>query len=1378
VFLCLLMILGAFSPMLSLGGTGPSETHSSPAVGTQTSHLLRLRSGTFDPVEGVPLQKDQLIKDRSDFYIVQFDGPIQDSWVTAITGLGCELIWYLPDDAYLVWSPQASNSELSVQPHVRYVGPVHPGYKVSPDLYIGPESKVVYISPLKDKVKIVEAILHLGGTVYVVGQSLIKAYVPRDKLLELAQVPEIGWMEPGGGGSFLNDNDARILYARQNVDGNFTNDGLSLWSWNGTAFQGTTGKGIKVMVTDTGVDGTHPAFDGRKIYFSTLNAPYTNWTDYFGHGTHCAGIILGNGSYRGPPAPQGINGTYAGVAPEALLMGEIIDWDANDDLKYGRTVEDIINDTEQHGAQVSSNSWSCCGVVQTYGITASIYDDAVRDSNKTAPGNQSIVYVFAAGNSGPGNIITPGVAKNVITVGATGDRKGGYDENYLTGFSSRGPVADGRRKPDVVAPGLYIMSAYANTPNFSYVSMSGTSMATPGVAGASTLIIDYLNKTYGLSPSPAMVKAILINGADQLLNPSYKYADSNQGWGRVNLSRSLLETDGRKVWGEDQQHLLTTGQSVDYYFNVTATKELRVHMAYTDPGASPMASKALVNDLDLVAFAPNGTAYNGSHFVNDYSATGGSSDVLNNTEGFRFKDPAIGKWHVRVKATDIPKGPQDYALTINGWTDISLHDIDLRAIDIQLSNTTPLEGDSVHWSTHFINEGLVPTGLVTYNIKLDGTLIKEGSYPSLLRHETIEITGDWNTTRGNHIFSMEVDPKGLLKETNENNNVVMADLFVYNYGLVVEARANTTFAPPGGIVHWAVVVNNTGTLPDTYDLKTGQVPNGWTLTAPVSVQLEPGSGKVLVFDIGTPVVAYAGTRLVLPLTITSKNLATLTEKVLLQAIVSQVFSFEMSAGPNEQVVAPDSSMKYNITITNKGNGFDSFWVRGHLSSKGTTLWQFDVLNPTVQLNPGGAAVVQVEIYASPDALAGDNCTLDLTVASVGQTDIVAHGTVYATAGARHSLVSSLVKDYAAVAPGKRANFTLVVMNLGNLRENVTYSVRVPPGWTSPVPTKIVLAPGGIMQFMVPITVPENALAGNYQFELDAMNPGGPVVNIIGVHFFTVTVLPVLGLSLEVEPLRLNGTAGDPFDLRIAIKDTGNVKEEVQILVEGLEPEWALTSEHFVFELTPGKGILCTTHIQTTNDTAGNYTLHVSALYGDKRTPSVAVPLSLKAPPVPNPPVIPPPKPKPKPQADNSWLFSALLVLFLLSVIIGVLIIVLLLRMRKREKAATHPVMPPPSPVPTQQYPKDPGPSTMPITADPEVLVQEPVPQGPVTEQEVSDLIAHTSFLIKEAVSKGKNVETPNNLLRLAESFQRSHELEKARTYAYKAKQMVQDLLKS
>jgi uncharacterized membrane protein/subtilisin family serine protease len=1407
VGIVLILLIGSFSPILALSGAVDQAGLTVSGSYVQPTHLLRLRAGTFDPIEGIPLPDDLLVKGPTEYLIVQFDGPIHDAWVRALEDLGCEVIWYLPDDAFLVYAPGVSQSELSAFDQVRYVGPYHPGYKLSPALFTGPEANVIYITPLRDSVVVALAVMILGGTVTAVNDNLVRGYLPREHLLALASLPEVGFIEPGGGGSFLMDNDARILHARQNVDGNFTNDGLSLWSWNGSAFQGTTGKGIKVMVTDTGIDGTHPDFDGRKIYFSPLNSGYANWTDYFGHGTHCAGIVLGNGTYRPPPAPQGQKGTYAGIAPEALLLGEIINWDANDDLMYGRTVNDVISDTEAHGAQVSSNSWSCCGTVQVYGVTSQIYDNAVRDSNKTKEGDQSIVYVFAAGNSGAGNIITPGVAKNVITVGAVGDNRG-FDENSLAGFSSRGPTADGRRKPDVVAPGVNVMSALANNPNFSFVGMSGTSMATPGVAGASTLVLDYFNKTYGFIPSPAMVKAVFVNGADQLVNPSYKYADSNQGWGRVNLSRSLLETNGRKVWGEDQKHLLSTDQSVDYYFNVSTSNELRIHIAYTDPGAAPPVSRALVNDLDLIAFAPNGTQYNASYFVKDYSATGGTPDNLNNVEGLRFKDPAVGQWRVRVFARDVPNGPQDYALTINGWTDISLHDIDLKVLDLNFSKASPPEGDTVLWKARIMNDALIPLDNVGYNVKLDGNLLMKGTMPYMDRHGIVEVSGNWTAVRGNHTISVEADPLGLIIEKDRTNNVAMGKLFVSHYGLAVDAKAVVSSVLPGALVHWLLTVNNTGTLPDSYNMTWGQIPKGWSATIPTSVQLGPGTGKTLAADIQTPMDAYAGARLSLPITVTSKALPVLKVTVHISAIVLQRYVMTVSLGPSTQMVPPDTSVNYNISISNHGNGPDSFSIGLKATASGTTEWGYGTPTHEVRLDPGGSTVVPLQVYASPSAIASDNCTVEVTVTSRGNSSMSAHGTVLTVVASRPLLLSSISPPVIEVSPGARPVLDLKVMDLGNSHENVTYSVTVPSGWPAVAKaSQISLAPSGTKDFLVQVMVPADALAGDYRCLITALWVNGSSYVTISQHPVTIRVRPVHGLTIEVQPSLLNGTTGDVFKLYGNLRNTGNAQEDITVGFSGLNDNWSLTGGAFILSLQPGASATCEAWIRTINGTAGNYTITVTAYYADGKTVSASIPLTLAAPPPQhNPPPVNPP-PVYEPHNDSTGLYIMIGLLLLILIIICIVVLVLWSRRRKREMAdqtvtaeawpdePSITVPPPSAPKPAEPKPKEPIPEVIPkepepaptkpeadeptpepkpMEAGPEATTKEPSaqPSGPPTEGQVQSLIDEAQKLIEEAERQGKDVKTPNSMLRLATSFKRSGELEKASTYAQKAKDMV------
>lgn len=140
-----------------------------------------------------------------------------------------------------------------------------------------------------------------------------------------------------------------------------------------------------------------------------------------------------------------------------------------------------------------------------------------------------ITVVVAAGNSGPSKktILSPGNSPNVITVGAVDDNKTiELDDDAIAPFSSRGPTKAGFKKPDLVAPGVDIMSL-SNSKNDGYVSLSGTSMATPFVAGTIALLY---NKNKGLKPTA--IKSNLMNNCIGL-NDSY----NNQGSGVISLDK-------------------------------------------------------------------------------------------------------------------------------------------------------------------------------------------------------------------------------------------------------------------------------------------------------------------------------------------------------------------------------------------------------------------------------------------------------------------------------------------------------------------------------------------------------------------------------------------------------------------------------------------------------------------------------------------------------------------------------------------------------------------------------------------------------------------------------------------------------------------------
>ncbi len=258
--------------------------------------------------------------------------------------------------------------------------------------------------------------------------------------------------------------------------------------WNA----GFTGKGIRVGIVDTGIDPDHPDFAGRIA--ATKDFTGEGDRDNNGHGTHVAGIVGGTGAQSG--------GKYRGVAPDcSYIIAKVLRGDGSGMMSD--VIAGLEFDAEQH-AQVVNLSLG--GGANCDGTDAlSVACDSVWD--------QGIVVCVAAGNSGPGagTLGSPGCAKPVITIGATDKQDG------MASYSSRGPTADGRVKPDVCFPGSSIHSCRAKgtamgdpIDNF-YTTASGTSMATPHASGTCALLLQAQPKS-----KPQQIKDVLMRTAKDL----------------------------------------------------------------------------------------------------------------------------------------------------------------------------------------------------------------------------------------------------------------------------------------------------------------------------------------------------------------------------------------------------------------------------------------------------------------------------------------------------------------------------------------------------------------------------------------------------------------------------------------------------------------------------------------------------------------------------------------------------------------------------------------------------------------------------------------------------------------------------------------------
>ena len=352
---------------------------------------------------------------------------------------------------------------------------------------------------------------------------------------------------------------------------------------------------VVITILDTGIDTLHMDLDGGKViawkdFVNNKPAPY----DDNGHGTHCASIAAGTG-----------DGSYSykacqGVAPGAALVGVKV-LDRNGSGKTSNVIAGInwvVANKAAYNIRVLSISLGSSGNSDGQDGMSMACNSAV---------DAGIVVCVAAGNEGPqkNTIGSPAAAAKPITVGAMADHyERGY---YLCSFSSRGPTRDNRVKPDICGPGVDILAAKAGTTD-GYVNKSGTSMATPFVAGTAALMIDAKPDL-----TPADIKSDLMSTA-QDWGPSG--ADIDYGSGRelghdaVKLAfwRAGHDTTGY-TGGVNPPHVYRSdalgGKNKTDIWQVNVDTSLRAMVAVTM--IMPNSKSGTNPNFDLYLYDPSGT---------------------------------------------------------------------------------------------------------------------------------------------------------------------------------------------------------------------------------------------------------------------------------------------------------------------------------------------------------------------------------------------------------------------------------------------------------------------------------------------------------------------------------------------------------------------------------------------------------------------------------------------------------------------------------------------------------------------------------------------------------------------------------------------------
>lgn len=461
-----------------------------------------------------------------------------------------------------------------------------------------------------------------------------------------------------------------------------------------------TGSGVVVREWDAGnVLSTHQEFGGRVTNLNTASTHY--------HSTHVAGTILASG----------IVSAAKGMAYQATLRS--FDWNSDVSEMASEAVSGMLMSNHSYGF---SRGWSQ-GV--WYGNPAisseedylfGFYDSYTRSWDQVAYNAPYYLICKSAGNDrgesgsgypadGPYDCIgQQGVAKDVLTVGAVADIPGGYTSPasvVMSSFSSWGPADDGRIKPDIVANGISLYST-DNTSTTSYLTLSGTSMATPSVCGSLALLQQHyynLNGTYMLAST---LKALVVHTADEA--GSYDGPDYKFGWGLMNTKNAALKISEDQTTEVLSEFELMNGGMYSRDVIASGAGPLKVTIVWTDPAGSPVPAQLdpitpmLVNDLDL-RITHNGSTYYPWKLDRDNPADPATNDSENNVDNVEvvyIASPIQGDTYTIKVDHDgtLSSGSQVFSIVISGIADVILPP----TAEFTVNKTNPIVGETVNFT--------------------------------------------------------------------------------------------------------------------------------------------------------------------------------------------------------------------------------------------------------------------------------------------------------------------------------------------------------------------------------------------------------------------------------------------------------------------------------------------------------------------------------------------------------------------------------------------------------------------------------------------------------------------------------------------------------
>jgi hypothetical protein len=586
------------------------------ATAQKTVGYLKLKSATVTIKENNSENaiQHELQKGRwnhHNYAVIVFEQKPSASQLNYLKLNNVELLHYLPDHAYKIRVKQSIRTsvfkEAGVKSLVHLPGEMKYGKELLTAMQqpVIPQNSVPVLLQLETGVNIsdVMPVLLTNGfelsSMQFSNGGLLAGNVSASSVVSIASLPFVSYINKG------------VLEAKPLNHRERSFYGLTGLSGSQVASRKLTGQGVAVGIGDNADPGSHI----DHITNAINRAP--SLISASTHGTMVAGVIGGDGI---------IQERLTGTAPGAFMISDVYDYILSKTPVY----------IADYGITVTNNSYyngfaGCVGN-SDYNELSAYIDEQIYN-------NPYLQHLFASGNDGTltcspyptgFGTVKSGyqTAKNALTVGS-------YNVvlDFTSGFSSKGPVNDGRIKPELLGSGFQVEAGNLNN---NYAQNTGTSFASPGVTGVWALLTERYKQLHGSNPKSALLKVLLCNTAIERENPGPDY---KAGFGLMNPQRAVAALEENRYYSSS---VSMGGNHAQIIAVPAGTKQLKVMLYWHDKPGSPMSMNALENDLDLTV-TDGATTYNplilnpAPASVNNLAVQG--VDRLNNIEQVTINNP-------------------------------------------------------------------------------------------------------------------------------------------------------------------------------------------------------------------------------------------------------------------------------------------------------------------------------------------------------------------------------------------------------------------------------------------------------------------------------------------------------------------------------------------------------------------------------------------------------------------------------------------------------------------------------------------------------------------------------------------------------------------